>query len=208
MIRQIFYVFDPLCGWCYGFSPQLWEFYLQHRDRYEFVPIVGGMVTGARVGPASAMYEYLRHAIPRLEATTGCKIGDQYMSMLQSDQVIFDSVPPSKAVVAFRSMKPDSSLAFVKALQHAHFYFGHDYNEDRLYQSILPQFELDPQVFFSSMESKEVSDRMMQDFDWVSQARIKGFPCLIVNIDNQLTMLSSGYTTLEKLNETLRAVEA
>ena len=207
MIRQILYIFDPLCGWCYGFSETIWSFYQQHRSRYDFIPIVGGMITGSRIGPASDMYDYLKQAIPRLETTTGCKMGQPYMDMIQSDKVIFNSEPPCRAVVTFRSIQPQNSLSFVRELQKAHFQQGKDYNNEDMYATILSQFEVDPEAFYTAYASQDIQNVMQQDFDWVSQARINGFPCVVVNIDNHLTMLASGYTPLDRLNETLEAIE-
>ncbi|MFT4737136.1 MAG: putative protein-disulfide isomerase [Cyclobacteriaceae bacterium] len=207
MKDQILYIFDPLCGWCYGFSQTIYDFYKAHSENLDFVPIVGGMVTGDRIGPAAKMYDYISGAIPRLEQTTGCKVTQTYLEViLSSQEVIMNSEPPCRAVVAFRSIKPDQSMTFVKALQYAHYGLGRDYNLDSTYASLLAQFDVSEQAFFSAYESKEILDITVNEFDWVQKAGVRGFPATVLKQGDQYTMLASGYTSIEQLNSTLQKV--
>ena len=47
----VLYVFDPLCGWCYGFSPVMVKLNDNYKENVKFVVISGGMVVGDRIGP-------------------------------------------------------------------------------------------------------------------------------------------------------------
>ena len=78
MKDQILYLFDPLCGWCYGFSHTILSFYKSKKDEFDFVTIPGGMVTGGRVGPISQMEDYISKSYPKVEKMTGIKFGESY----------------------------------------------------------------------------------------------------------------------------------
>ena len=57
-----FYVYDALCGWCYGFSPVMQNVAAKYDDRLNFEVISGGMVTGPRVGPIGQVAPYIKSA--------------------------------------------------------------------------------------------------------------------------------------------------
>ncbi|MFT7020329.1 MAG: protein-disulfide isomerase-like protein with CxxC motif, partial [Cyclobacteriaceae bacterium] len=83
---------------------------------------------------------------------------------------------------------------------------GRDYNLDSTYASLLAQFDVSEQAFFSAYESKEILDITVNEFDWVQKAGVRGFPATVLKQGDQYTMLASGYTSIEQLNSTLQKV--
>ena len=55
----IYYIFDGLCGWCYGFAPVVNQLQQELGKKVIFKVISGGMVTGSRVGPIRQMAAYI-----------------------------------------------------------------------------------------------------------------------------------------------------
>lgn len=47
---ELIYGMDPLCGWCFGIGPAMRRVMADHPD-VPVVPVLGGLVTGERVGP-------------------------------------------------------------------------------------------------------------------------------------------------------------
>jgi len=67
MKNKIIYVWDPMCGWCYGFEPQMEKFQEKYRDEYDFEVIIGGMVLPPNGHSMAQMRGFLQGAIPQLE---------------------------------------------------------------------------------------------------------------------------------------------
>ncbi len=44
---KLIYVYDALCGWCYGFSPVITDFSARHASEFAVEVVSGGMVLGA-----------------------------------------------------------------------------------------------------------------------------------------------------------------
>jgi len=148
MSKQILYLFDPLCGWCYGFSQTIVDFQKKHQGKYEFVAIPGGMMVDTGVKPIADMEDYIASAIPRVEQMTGSKFGDPFkLHLLRSRTTLLDSEPPSRALITFRTFRYDDAISFAHALQKAHFFHGRDYNDPALYEELASSFGLDPEAF-------------------------------------------------------------
>ena len=209
MKNQILYIFDPLCGWCYGFSATMLKFYERYRDHYEFVAIPGGMVTGARVKPISEMEDFISEAYERVEQRTGTPYGDAYLNgLLRSKTTLLDSEPPSRALHAFRSFHFERGIEFAHALQKAHYLEGKDFNDESVYRDLAKQFDLEPETFMKRFREERIQSAMEQEFAWVSESGIQGFPTVVCRYREKYYLLAHGYCPLAKLEESLERAKS
>ncbi|HET8830003.1 MAG TPA: DsbA family protein, partial [Pelobium sp.] len=75
---EIIYVYDALCGWCYGFSDVMTKLYHEYKNDFDFEVISGGMILGDREGPISGTAELIKTHLPRVEETTGVVFGQGF----------------------------------------------------------------------------------------------------------------------------------
>ena len=90
------YIYDPLCGWCYGAAPLV-------RVAQEMATVRahgGGMMTGNNRQPVSPQLRaYVMQNDNRIAKLTGQPFGEDYFEGLLQDEVaVFDSEPPIAAV--------------------------------------------------------------------------------------------------------------
>lgn len=58
---KLIYVYDALCGWCYGFSPIIKQFYKKHKNHFDSIQVVsGGMIRGERIGAIGEVAPYIK----------------------------------------------------------------------------------------------------------------------------------------------------
>ncbi len=62
---KLIYVYDALCGWCYGFSPVISKIHKEYKDSLEFEVISGGMILGDRIGPIGEVASYIKTGLQR-----------------------------------------------------------------------------------------------------------------------------------------------
>lgn len=203
MKHKFYYVMDPLCGWCYGFTPVV----LQVRDAYKDVldvqVIPGGMITGSRVGPVSEMAEYILQAYKKVEEYAGVQFGWPYLDMLQRGTEINDSEPPCRAIYTFQQIHPDQALDFTHALQLKLFREGKSLNNEYTYRELAEDFNTDPDAFIAAMATEESRYGTIQEFQWVEAAGITGFPCVILKKDGEYFLLARGFQPYEGFRQVL-----
>ena len=208
MESQILYLFDPLCGWCYGFSDTIHRFSQKYQKKYEFVPIPGGMVVDQRVQPISEIKEYIAGSIPRVEEMTGCEFGEAYKNgLLQSGTTMMNSEPPSRALITFRTFRLDESMAYARALQKSHYFYGKDYNETDWYGDLAEEFGIAKKPFLQRFSEKKMKQHVQEEFAWVRESGVQGYPTVVVRKGSKYYMLSNGYVPLEQLETTLAKAE-
>ncbi|MEQ9378407.1 MAG: DsbA family protein [Imperialibacter sp.] len=204
--ETIIYIFDPLCGWCYGFSGTIVDLFNKRKDEFNFEVVAGGMVTGTRIAPFSTMHGYISGAYKRVEEMTGAKFGESYLNDLLPSDTQMNSEPPSRALVTFRSFLPDQVVPFAHALQKKQYLEGRDFADNKVYEELATEFGLDPKAFIEKFESEEMKYRTTQDFQWSNSAGVKGFPTVVLKNDQGYYLVSNGFRPLEEVEKVIETI--
>ena len=126
MPSAITYLFDPLCGWCYGASPVLQQLAQHSHIRLELAPT--GLFSGAggRVMDAGfAAYAWSNDQ--RIQTLTGQRFTEVYHTqVLGKTGSRFDSDAVTLALTAVSLTEPQLELACLTLLQEARYLRGQD----------------------------------------------------------------------------------
>ncbi len=198
----IIYAFDPLCGWCYGFTGVIDSFYNLHKDQFNFEVLSGGMVRGEQAGPIGEVAAYISQAYKAVEDRTGVRFGEAFLEgTLPEGKAMFSSVPPSQALQVIKAQKPAEALAFAEALQKAIYYDGMHPDDQQGLAKLAQSFGLDAQNFLLALNSPEIAQKTVEEFERVSQLGVTGFPTLLLLKEGQYQRLAEGYLPLEELEK-------
>lgn len=204
----LLYIMDPLCGWCYGFSPVVMQLHERYRDQMDFRVVPGGMITGARVEPVSKMADYILQAYTRVEEMTGVKFGEPYLDRLREGSTISSSEPSCRALHLFSTLHPDKAVEYAHQLQRAIYIDGFDWNDPETYAHLARLFDLDAKAFVEQWEGEEARYAVQQEFQWVQAAGINSFPCVVLEKSEQYFLVSQGYRPLEDVEGVINKVLA
>jgi len=121
---RITYLFDPLCGWCYGAEPALAKLAQMDRVAIELAPI--GLFAGQGARPLDAQFAaYAWQNDQRIARLTGQIFSDAYRTrVLGATGDLFDSAPATLGIIAVGLAAPDREFVALKALQHARYVDG------------------------------------------------------------------------------------
>lgn len=202
--KEIIYVFDALCGWCFGFSDIISQFANKHKDEYNFKVISGGLITGDRIGPIGEMSDYILSAIPNLEKTSGKKIGQPYIDVLKERTRIQNSVIPATALCILKSEIKDQDVYLAHEIQELQFVKGLDLTQATSYKDLCAEFNIDYNKFSSNLISPEFISQAEAEFNLSSSWGVRGFPAVILDRGDTLFALSNGFTELNSLELNLK----
>ena len=198
---ELRYFFDPLCGWCYGFSPVLMRLYEELKDAVDFVAHPGGMVVGERVGPLGEKASYIKGALPRLEQMTGVMFGPEYRRVVEDGSRIQNSVPPSRALVVLsrHDGHDGRTVPFAHDLLEAGFAHGYDLADPAVLLEIAARYDLAEPAFLTSFTDPDTAAYTQAGFTAASQIGITGFPTLVLRQGNQGTIVARGWAPHEQV---------
>lgn len=207
---KVIYVYDALCGWCFGFKDNMIKLQESYAGRIEFEVLSGNMVPLENKHHVSKIAAYIAGAYQRVEEMSGCKFGESYLKhILQPDQsdLILCSEVPGIALSVMKSFDGNRSFAFAAALQNAMMVDGKDLNDDATYVELASAFGIDPNEFIKRLHAEEFRDLAHAEFAMVKQLGITGFPCVLVQTDERkLYMIARGFTQYDDLKLRLEKV--
>ncbi|VVQ32146.1 hypothetical protein PS943_02719 [Pseudomonas fluorescens] len=180
------YIYDPLCGWCYGAKPLV-------QAAQAVLPVIahgGGMMTGANRQTVSPQLR--NYVIPhdrRIAEYTGQPFGEAYFEgLLRDETAVFDSAPPIAAVLAAEQIA-GRGLELLGRLQSAHYEEGRRIADEAVLLELAKDIGLEPQAFQAAFKAAE-TDRHIKD----SRARLakvggQGFPTFALEHNGQFTLV-------------------
>jgi len=201
------YFQDTLCGWCYGFGPTIMLIAEEWSEHLEVVVYSGGMITGDNTRALSEMADSISEARQRVEETTGVTFGDSFLhGLLTRQDIVLDSEPPSRALETMRALRPELTLEFSHRLQRALYADGLDLNNEDTYRKLASEVGIESDEFVELMNSSEIHDAVADEFEYVGSLGIGGFPTLLLEIEDNVHMLSNGYAPYDHIDTMLRSV--
>lgn len=123
---RLAYLFDPLCGWCYGAAPNLARLRARSDVEMELVPT--GLFTGGGARPMTREFaDYAWSNDLRISRLTGQLFSAAYRDLLlTSVGQPFDSGPATLALMAVRHAEPPREFEALWVLQKARYEDGRD----------------------------------------------------------------------------------
>jgi len=197
---RIIYVYDALCGWCYGFSPVIKQFYEKYKDKVEFEVVSGGMVLGDRIGPIGEVAGYIRWAYKEVENRTGVTFGEAFLhDTMAKGTAIFTSIPPAIAMCVFRERYPNYVIPFAGSLQKGIYFDGIDPEDLTAYGEIAELYGWDRHEFVNKMEEEKFLQEALKDFQQTGELMVQGFPSVLLEQNHKFMPLVRGYVPLHQL---------
>lgn len=136
-LRAFTYLFDPLCGWCYGAAPALHRLAAMPDVAIEMLP-TGLFADTASRPMTDAFADYAWSNDKRIETLTGQPFTDAYRDTVLGDRTRrFDSGPATLALAAVASTEPRREMGALSTLQAARYVDGRDTTAPAVLAAIL-----------------------------------------------------------------------
>ncbi len=209
MQHKLIYIYDALCGWCYGFSPVMQQLHEKYAAQIDFEVLSGGMIMGLRAGPIGEVAAYIGKAYPDVEKGTGIKFGEPFLqNILEPGTAIFSSEMPGTALTVFRKYQPENVLAFAHTLQNTLYRNGVELSVLGNYKPLVEHFGLPSDDFLAEMQREETRYETLMEFQTVANWGVNGYPTVLLKParEEQYYMVARGYTPLERLEEVIEKV--
>ena len=183
------YIYDPLCGWCYGAKPLV-------QAAQAVLPVIahgGGMMTGAnRQKVSPQLRSYVMPHDRRIAEYSGQPFGEAYFEGLLRDQsAVFDSAPPIAAVLAAEQLG-GRGLELLGRLQNAHYVEGRRIADESVLFELAHGMGLDRQAFETAFRAADTEDHISNSRAFLAKVGGQGFPTLVLEDNDQFSLIDIG----------------
>ncbi|WP_030129325.1 DsbA family protein [Pseudomonas sp. QTF5] len=183
------YIYDPLCGWCYGAKPLV-------QAAQAVLPVIahgGGMMTGAnRQTVSPQLRNYVMPHDRRIAEYTGQPFGEAYFEgLLRDETAVFDSAPPIAAVLAAEQIA-ERGLELLGRLQTAHYVEGRRIADNTVLLELATQIGLESEAFQQAFNDADTDRHIKDSRALLPKVGGQGFPTFALEQDGQFTLVDIG----------------
>ena len=195
---HLIYFADPMCSWCWGFSPVIDTLRGEFGTSLPIRLILGGLRPGTTEPLTEASKREIREHWEHVHEASGQPFD---FTFFDREGFIYDSEPPSRAVVVARRRGMNDALDLLKRTHVAFYAENRDVTDEQVLADLVAEDGCDRDEFLQSFRSEEVKKETWEDFAITQNAGIRGFPCLISGEDDGAgySLVTSGYQPAERI---------
>lgn len=196
----LWYFADPMCSWCWGFSPAIEALRDEYRDRMKIALVLGGLRPGVTEAMTPTVREEILHHWHAVHDRTGQPF--RFEGALP-EGYMYDTEPASRAVVTVSGIEPSLIFPLFKAIQSAFYAEGRDVTQAAVLSELASGLGVDAAAFLNAFDSDAARAKTQAHFRQARQAGVRGFPTLIMQQGEQLQPISNGCLPLEIVREAI-----
>lgn len=200
--KEIVYVGDPMCSWCWGFSPVL----DQIRENYGALAPMRVIVGGLHAFDSEPMSEdYKARIRSHWEHVATATAQPFNYAFFDRQGFVLDTEPACRATVTVRNLKPAAVWPFYESIHKGYYVEDTDTTALDTFISYAEREDMDGGEFRAAFESDAIRQETLEDFSWCQQAGVTGFPTVLLREDHHMAALTVGFRPFDDLKPTLDA---
>ncbi|MFI4949885.1 MAG: DsbA family protein [Caulobacterales bacterium] len=179
---HLIYFSDPMCSWCYGFSPVIEDIRRTFGPSLPIRVVMGGL----RPGTETPMTEEAKLEIAdhwtHVQEATGLPFNGAGMSR---PGFVYDTDPAARAVVVARRDGEEMAADFLLRAQQAFYAEGRDVTTAEVLSEVAGDVGLDREPFLEVWKGQEAKEETWRDYAISQRAGVTGFPTLVAGPNDE-----------------------
>jgi putative protein-disulfide isomerase len=201
--KELIYVGDPQCSWCWGFAPVKGQIEDLCRGRAVLSLVVGGLHADWTAPADAERKAFLRDHWREVGERTGQPF--KY-DILDVDGLTYGTEASCRAAVTVRQMDGNqAALNLFTGLQRAYYADSRDVTSPDVLADIAAEFGHDRDAFAALFAAPETGQRTIADFQFAQRLGVSGFPTVLINDEQGYAYLTMGYQPIEQLSHIVKA---
>ena len=197
--KEIIFVVDPMCSWCWGFSPVIEQLRAIQSDKYAFSLVVRGLRTKGEMAWDESSKKYLKGHWEQVAKRTGQTFSN---ALFAKEEFEYDTYPACKAVVTVRELWGDEkSFDYLHRLQKAFYVEGRDITTLDVLSELLEETDGDIRSFRDFYHTPRAELLMQHDFSKARSMGANAFPSVVIIDTDGHMVCQKGYRSLLEMEK-------
>ena len=190
-----------MCSWCWGFSPVIDQVRAHFGREFPMRLLMGGLRPGTDEPMTFGMKAEIKGHWEHVQEASGQPFD---FAFFDREEFVYDTEPPSRAVVTVRRLEPDRAFDIFKSIQDAFYTRNLDVTDPGIIAGIAEELGLNRVTFSAEFTAGHTITETWKDFETSRQLGITGFPTLIAGSNKDgYEIITAGYRKWEKVKEAI-----
>ncbi len=179
---KLYYVHDPMCSWCWGFSTVWQKIQAQLPDTIQTQRILGGLAPDSSEPMPTSMQLNLQQNWQRIQQVIpGTQFNYDFWS---SNSPRRSTYPACRAVIAAKAQNGAYELPMIRAIQEAYYLNAKNPSDDATLIELASIVECNVDRFTEDLNSEYTHSELMSEIHFARRLGAQGFPSLFIAKDS------------------------
>ena len=195
---HLIYFADPMCSWCYGFSPVIGQIRQAFGRSLPIRLVMGGLRPGTDTPTTEKAKAELVGHWGHVHEATGLPFDG---AVLDRPGFLYDTDPAARAVVRVRRDDPEKALVYLGRVQQAFYAQNQDVTKPDTLADLAAELGIDREAFLADFETDDLKHETWSDYGTSQRAGVTGFPTLVAGpgADGTYGVVTRGYQPAEQI---------
>ena len=203
MKTTLYYIHDPMCSWCWGFTQSLNGLLENLPSEVEIKRILGGLAPDSNTTMPQSMQQQIKSNWSRIEDTiSGIKFNYDFWSECTPRRSTY---PACRAVLAARRQGKKYDVLMTKAIQHAYYQEARNPSDNSTLVDLAQELNISVAQFKNDLVSKAVDDELRKEINLSRELYAESYPSLVIVSGEKIFTVKIDYndseTMLNQINE-------
>lgn len=200
---RLHYVHDPMCSWCWAFTPLYAGLMARLSGRIEVHRLLGGLAPDTDRPMPEEMRAYLQATWREIERRVpGTRFNFDFWNRCAPRRATY---PACRAVIAARRQGEAFDTAMTRAIQHAYYLQARNPSDDETLLALAGEIGLDVPAFGEALHAPETRERLRDEIALARALGVDSFPSLVLETPRGAQRITVDYLDVEPM---LRAIGA
>jgi putative protein-disulfide isomerase len=193
--NTLYYVYDPMCSWCYAFEESLTEIKLKLPALIAFKSILGGLAPDPTTPMPAETQNMIQRAWHQIEHTVP---NIQFNFDFWSKNTPYRSTYPAcRAILAASFQGEGFSNAMRKSIQQAYYQNAQNPSLSPTLLHCAESINLDSKQFANDFSSEKANDLLLEEINFSRSLNANSYPSLRLVLNNKTYTIPVNYTQAE-----------
>ena len=193
MGAQLYYIYDPMCSWCWGYTPTWQRLQKELGSDVDIIYGLGGLAEDSDVIMPKAMQAFLQQTWRKIAQQLGTEFNFDFWLYCQPRRSTF---PACRAALVAREFGKEQEM--LAAIHHAYYLQARNPSNIDTLQLLANDIGLDDNDFLQKMNSQSVDDALKAEISKMRSMPINGFPALVLVKEQVFTSIPVDYKDWRK----------
>lgn len=198
--QTLYYVYDPMCSWCWGFKPVWQKIQQAIADSYNVVYVVGGLAADSDEVMPVAMQQQIAGYWKKIETLLGTEFNYDFWS---SNSPRRSTYPACRAILSARSQGAEQAMK--NAIQRAYYLQARNPSDDDVLLAIAEEIGLDGDQFAADFFAESTQASLLDEIAFARSIGGNSFPSLFLRTEQKTVELSIDYQDADTVLRQLKA---
>lgn len=196
MKAQLYYIYDPMCSWCWGYAPTWHELQKELKPHVDIIYGLGGLAKDCNVIMPAEMQDFLQQTWRKIYQQLGTQFNFDFWQHCKPRRSTY---PACRAVIVARAFGKEQAM--LTAIQHAYYLLAKNPSNIDTLLELAVEIGLDGDVFLQQINCQQVDDALKKEITKMRNLPINGFPSLVLVKNNAFSTITIDYKDWRKSYE-------